>query len=79
VPAPRAESATDADLARVEETLRAVLRRGRFLAGPERHGVRDLAGTLRRARLSKREARLWLAALKRIERAIQGGSTGDEL
>ena len=69
-PAPRAESATDADLARVEETLRSVLRQARFLAGPERHAVRDLAATLRRSRLSRREARLWLAALKRLEQAL---------
>ena len=70
-PAPRAESATDADLARVEETLRSVLRQARFLAGPERHAVRDLAATLRRSRLSRREARLWLAALKRLEQALE--------
>ncbi|HET7754556.1 MAG TPA: RNA methyltransferase [Anaeromyxobacteraceae bacterium] len=71
-PAPRAASATDADLARIEETLRAVLRKGRFLAGPERHAVRDLATTLRRARLTRREASLWVAALSRIERALSG-------
>ena len=72
-PAPRAESATDGDLARVEETLRSVLRQARFLAGPERHAVRDLASTLQRGRLTRREARLWLAALKKLETAIVGG------
>lgn len=69
-PAPRAASATDADLARIEETLRSVLRKGRFLAGPERHAVRDLATTLRRARLTRREASLWVAALSRIGRVL---------
>jgi tRNA/rRNA methyltransferase len=69
-PAPRAAPATDAELARVEVRLREVLRGGGFLAGPERHGVRDLADTLRRARLSGREARLWLAALSRVARRL---------
>lgn len=69
-PAPRATPATDADVARVEERLREVLRAGRFLAGPERHAVRDLADTLRRARLSAREARLWTAALSRVARTL---------
>jgi tRNA/rRNA methyltransferase len=68
-PAPRrASGATDAELARVEEALRAALRAGGFLAGPERHAVKDLAATLRRARLSRREARLWLAALRTLSR-----------
>ena len=58
-----AEGATGAELSRVEEALRAALRASRFLAGPERHAVRDLHATLRRARLSRREARLWLSAL----------------
>jgi tRNA/rRNA methyltransferase len=70
VAAPRAAAATDGDLERLQDALRAVLRRGRFLSGPERHAVRDLASTLRRARLSAAEARLWLAALRKIERAL---------
>jgi len=69
-PAPRPVAATDAELARVEEALRVALRGGGFLAGPERHAVKDLAATLRRARLSRREARLWLAALARLGRAL---------
>ncbi|MFL5262025.1 MAG: RNA methyltransferase [Anaeromyxobacteraceae bacterium] len=69
-PAPRPVAATDAELVRVEEALRAALRGGGFLAGPERHAVKDLAATLRRARLSRREARLWLAALARVGRAL---------
>jgi len=68
---PRADGATgatDAELARVEEALRSALRAAGFLAGPERHAVRDLLASLRRARLSRREARLWLAALKTLGR-----------
>ncbi|HEY6004500.1 MAG TPA: TrmH family RNA methyltransferase [Anaeromyxobacter sp.] len=63
-----APGATDEELSRVEEALRAALRGARFLAGPERHAVRDLHATLRRARLSQREARLWLAALRTLGR-----------
>jgi tRNA/rRNA methyltransferase len=69
---PRAAAATDADLARVEEAMRAALRAGGFLAGPERHAVRDLADTLRRAGLTRRESRLWEAALRRLLRALAG-------
>ncbi|HET7827060.1 MAG TPA: TrmH family RNA methyltransferase [Anaeromyxobacter sp.] len=60
--------ATDEDLTRIEGALREALRRARFLAGPERHAVRDLHATIRRARLSAREARLWLAALRTMGR-----------
>ncbi len=71
-PAPsRAVAATDAEVARVEEALRGALRRGGFLAGPERHAVRDLADTLRRALLTRREAHLWEAALRRVARALE--------
>ena len=72
--APRArpaEGATDAELLRIEEALRAALRGGGFLAGPERHAIRDMQATLRRARLSRREARLWLAALKTLCRGAR--------
>jgi TrmH family RNA methyltransferase len=58
--------ATDAQLQAVEAALREALRSGGFLAGPERHAVRDLAGVLRRARPSPREARLWETALRAI-------------
>jgi tRNA/rRNA methyltransferase len=71
-PGPRATPATDAELGRVEEALRGVLRGGGFLAGPERHALRDLEATLRRARLTRREARLWLAALRRVGRTLEG-------
>jgi tRNA/rRNA methyltransferase len=72
VPA-RPAPALEGDLARVESALREALRGGGFLAGPERHAVADLARTLRRAQLSRREARLWLAALRRVSRALAGG------
>lgn len=68
-PAPAPAGATDAELAEVEEALRGALRAGGFLAGPERHAVRDLTATLRRGRLSRREARLWVAALRTLGRA----------
>jgi tRNA/rRNA methyltransferase len=61
-------SAPDADLVAIEDLLRAALRASGYLAGPERHGVRDLADVLRRARLSRREARLWTAALRTLGR-----------
>jgi tRNA/rRNA methyltransferase len=62
------EGATEAELSRVEDALRDALRHAGFLAGPERHAVRDLAAALRRARLTAREARLWLAALRTLGR-----------
>jgi len=72
-PAPRAAPATDAELRRLEEELRRVLREGGFLSGPERHAVRDLAATLRRCGLTRREAALWLAALGALGRRASGG------
>jgi tRNA/rRNA methyltransferase len=60
--------ATDAQLQAVEGALREALRAGGFLAGPERHAVRDLAGVLRRGRPSPREARLWETALRSVGR-----------
>jgi tRNA/rRNA methyltransferase len=58
--------ATDAQLQALEGALREALRSGGFLAGPERHAVRDLAEVLRRGRPSPREARLWETALRAI-------------
>jgi tRNA/rRNA methyltransferase len=78
VPAPRgspaggkpgpATGASDAELGRIEEALRGALRDAAFLRGPERHAIRDLMDGLRRARLSRREARLWEAALRTLLR-----------
>jgi len=60
--------ASDRELEVLEQALREALRESGFLRGPERHAVRDLHATLRRARLSTREARLWIAALKGLGR-----------
>jgi tRNA/rRNA methyltransferase len=68
-----AQAASDAELARIEEALRATLRDGGFLRGPERHAVRDLMDVLRRARLRRREARLWEAALRSLHGRLKGG------
>jgi tRNA/rRNA methyltransferase len=71
-PAPRPEgpAASDGELAAVEGALRDLLRAGRFLAGPERHAVRDLAGVLRRGRPTPKEARLWVAALRAVGKRL---------
>jgi tRNA/rRNA methyltransferase len=60
--------ASDGALRGLEEALRGALRDRGFLAGPERHAVRDLHATLVRARLSPREVRLWTAALRTLGR-----------
>ncbi|MCM2334957.1 MAG: rRNA methyltransferase [Anaeromyxobacteraceae bacterium] len=65
--------ATDAELERLEGVLRGLLRAGRFLAGPERHAVRDLTDVLRRGRPSPREARLWEAALRAVSKRLPDG------
>jgi tRNA (cytidine32/uridine32-2'-O)-methyltransferase len=62
-PAPTAKTAPDAAVARVEESLRQMLQKRGFITGGERHAVRDLFETLRRSRLTQREAELWLSAL----------------
>ncbi len=61
-------AADDAELVRVESALREALAAGGFLRGPERHAVRDLSGTLRRSHLSRKESRLWIAALRSVAR-----------
>ena len=66
-PAPGKAAATDRELEVLEEALRAALRESGFLRGPERHAVRDLLATLRRSKLSRAEARLWIAALKGLK------------
>jgi tRNA/rRNA methyltransferase len=63
-----APGATDAALRALEEALRDALRARGFLAGPERHAVRDLHATLVRSQLSPREAQLWIAALRTMGR-----------
>ena len=61
-------AADDAELVGVEESLRAALAAGGFLRGPERHALGDLTRTLRRSRLTRKEARLWVAALRSVAR-----------
>ena len=65
---PAASGATAAEMARIEDALREALRAAGFLAGPERHAVRDLVASLRRGRMSHREAGLWVAALRTLGR-----------
>ncbi len=60
--------ASDAEVRALEAALRDALRARGFLVGPERHAVRDLLATLVRRRLSQREARLWIAALRVLGR-----------
>lgn len=67
---PRAKAATAGDLSSVEAALTEGLTRAGFLHHAERHGIRDLLGTLVRARLSHREASLWNAALRAMTKAI---------
>jgi tRNA/rRNA methyltransferase len=74
--APRAAQASDAEVRSVEEALRGVLRGGGFLRGPERHALRDLVATLRRAGLSRAEARLWSAALRCVGGVLAPGGEG---
>jgi len=62
--AARPAAAPDEELVGVETSLRAALAAGGFLRGPERHAVGDLTRTLRRSRLTRKEARLWVAALR---------------
>jgi len=64
--APLAAAATDAELAQVEGALKAALEAVGFLVNEGRHGLRDLFSPLRRARLTRKEARLWLAALHTV-------------
>jgi tRNA/rRNA methyltransferase len=71
-PRPAGKAASDGELAGVEGALRDLLRAGRFLAGPERHAVRDLAAVLRRGRPTPKEARLWVAALRAVGRRLPG-------
>jgi TrmH family RNA methyltransferase len=64
--APLPLAATDAELAQVEAALKGALEAVGFLVNEGRHGLRDLFAPLRRARLSRKEARLWLAALHTV-------------
>jgi len=71
-PAPLPAAATDAELAFLETALHDALKAGGFLVHEERHALRDLTNPLRRARLSRHEARLWIAALRTLGRERRG-------
>lgn len=71
--APRARPAQAEDLWSIQGALEEGLTAAGFLNHPERHAVRDLMGTLTRARLSKREAQLWNAAVRALRKAIRAG------
>jgi TrmH family RNA methyltransferase len=71
-PAPRGAAptaATDGELRGLEEALGAALLESGFLRNLERHAVRDLVEPLLRARLTRKEARLWNAALRSFTKA----------
>ncbi len=65
-------AATDAELAQVEATLETLLSAGGFLVDeqPGRTALRDLFAPLRRSRLTRKEARLWLAALHTVRKRL---------
>ena len=67
-----APGATDAELNLLEANLRSAFESSGFIRGPERQAVGDLLATLRRSRMSRREARLWMAARKSVS-ATAGG------
>ncbi len=68
-PRPEPTAANDAEVIGLEDALRRALRTGGFLQHEERHAVRELMSPLRRARLARREAGLWRAALESIAKS----------
>ncbi len=77
-PAPVAQQrASERELQQLERALRELLARGGF-ADPDRprHGVRELAQTLRRSGLTLSEAKLWLAALRRVAAELERDERG---
>jgi TrmH family RNA methyltransferase len=75
-PAPLPVAATDAELSQVEQALADALVAGGFLVDTHIRGrtaLRDLFAPLRRSRLSRREARLWLAALHTLAKRLAPG------
>ena len=69
-PPPLPVAATDAELDLVERTLGEAMRATGFLVRDQdgRHGLRDLFAPLRRSRLTRAEARLWLSALHSVRK-----------
>ncbi|QRO00371.1 rRNA methyltransferase [Archangium violaceum] len=77
--APLPVAATDTELAQVESALEQALVAGKFLVdeNPQgRTGLRDLFAPLRRSRLTRKEARLWLAALHTLAKRLRSGDAG---
>jgi len=74
-PGPLPAAATDAELAQVESALDTTLGAGGFLVDeqPGRTALRDLFAPLRRSRLTRKEARLWLAALHTLRKKLTPG------
>ncbi|MBZ4417215.1 RNA methyltransferase [Myxococcus sp. RHSTA-1-4] len=74
-PGPLPAAATDAELAQVESALDTMLGAGGFLVDeqPGRTALRDLFAPLRRSRLTRKEARLWLAALHTVRKKLTSG------
>ena len=67
-PAPGPALADDAQLRATGAALEAALTTVGFLQHKDRHAVGDLLATLQRARLTKKEAALWLSALKVVSK-----------
>ncbi len=75
--APLPIAATDTELAQVEAALEDALVTGGFLVDEQsrgRTGLRDLFAPLRRSRLTRKEARLWLAALHTLAKRLRSGN-----
>lgn len=77
--APLPVAASDRELRLLERALEEALRRTGFLHPEGRHAVGDLLASLRRGRLTRKEAQLWLAALNSVvrDRLDDSGGTGD--
>jgi len=70
-------AATDSELSLVESALEQALVTGGFLVDEHqgRTGLRDLFAPLRRSRLTRKEAKLWLAALHTLAKRLRSGGT----
>jgi TrmH family RNA methyltransferase len=77
-PAPLPVAATDSELSLVESALEQALVSGRFLVDEHqgRTGLRDLFAPLRRSRLTRKEAKLWLAALHTLSKRLRSRDSG---
>ncbi len=69
-PAPGPALADDATFRTVRASLEETLRSASFLQHDDRHAMDDLMTTLQRSRLTKKEAGLWIAALKSITKKL---------